>query len=194
MPKIIKDLESKIIESARDLFESESYENVEMKSIAESADIAVGTLYNYFPGKKQLFITVAKIGWKELLISLKSSIIEKKSPRDNLKNLMVQLYTLSEPKKKMWAGFFIEKTALLEKDIDEIQSFLRKMLIKLNNEFRKIIERIDFSNKKEFPNYDRHKSRISYLLMDTVINLLLEFGDDREGNLDFINKFVDYFF
>lgn len=52
MPKIIKNLEEKIFNNAQKLFCENGYENVDMKTIAENCSIAVGTLYNYFPNKK----------------------------------------------------------------------------------------------------------------------------------------------
>ena len=55
MPKLIKDIKIKILEASMDLFDSIGYENLSMRKISEKANIAVGTLYNYFPNKKKSF-------------------------------------------------------------------------------------------------------------------------------------------
>lgn len=64
MPKIIKDLEEKILETAQHLFTSESYAGVDMRRIATETGIATGTLYNYFPSKKDLLLAVVEHSWR----------------------------------------------------------------------------------------------------------------------------------
>lgn len=194
MPKLIKGIKNRILENAKMLFETESFEKVEMKIIAENSGIAVGTLYNYFPGKKELFLISVKSGWEELFNSLKGSINDTLTPKENLKRLLTDLYILSEPKRKMWAGFFSEKTRIPEKEIDEIQLFLQKMLSKLNLLFLNILEKMQIPEKSNFPNFTKHKDRISFLIMDMIVSLLLKFGEDSSGNLEFINNLVDYLF
>jgi AcrR family transcriptional regulator len=44
----------RILDRAMDLFEKDGFDNVTMEGIAESADVAKGTLYNYFPAKEAI--------------------------------------------------------------------------------------------------------------------------------------------
>lgn len=74
MPKLIKDIKIKILKVSMDLFETIGYENLSMRKISEKADIAVGTLYNYFPNKKSLFLEILEISWLETLTQLKVSV------------------------------------------------------------------------------------------------------------------------
>ena len=63
MPKIIKDAEKQILQSATELFGQHGYHSADMKMISNKTGIAVSTIYNYFPTKKKLFISVLeKVG------------------------------------------------------------------------------------------------------------------------------------
>ena len=56
MPKIIENLDEEISKTALELFRDNSYQNVSMRKIASEVGIAVGTLYNYYPNKWELYI------------------------------------------------------------------------------------------------------------------------------------------
>ncbi|RCW50782.1 MULTISPECIES: TetR/AcrR family transcriptional regulator [unclassified Halanaerobium] len=58
MPKIINNLRNKIYKTASQLFSERGYADVTMKIVAEETGIAVGTLYNYYANKEELFIKV----------------------------------------------------------------------------------------------------------------------------------------
>lgn len=53
-----KETEEKITSSARDIFLKKGYHDTTMEEIAAKADIGVGTLYNYFKSKAEIFISI----------------------------------------------------------------------------------------------------------------------------------------
>lgn len=63
MPKLIFNIEDRIFLSAKELFYEKGYEQVNMKEIAQRADMAVGTLYNYFSNKTDLYLSVLEQSW-----------------------------------------------------------------------------------------------------------------------------------
>ncbi|MGM0499697.1 MAG: TetR/AcrR family transcriptional regulator, partial [Bacillota bacterium] len=73
MPKIIENLEEEIAKTALELFRNNSYENVSMRKIAAEVGIAVGTLYNYYPNKWELYIEVFEESWRETYEILKKN-------------------------------------------------------------------------------------------------------------------------
>lgn len=48
----------RIIGAALDLLTEREYDRIQMRDVAEAADVALGTLYRYFPSKEQLFAHV----------------------------------------------------------------------------------------------------------------------------------------
>ncbi|NLM98223.1 MAG: TetR/AcrR family transcriptional regulator, partial [Halanaerobiaceae bacterium] len=77
MPKIIKNLDEKINNTALYLFSTRGYNQVTMKLIADETGVAVGTLYNYYTNKMNLFISVFK-EYLSQLSELLHEIIENK--------------------------------------------------------------------------------------------------------------------
>ncbi|WP_157950173.1 TetR/AcrR family transcriptional regulator [Vallitalea okinawensis] len=84
MPKKIKDLEKKILDSVTSIFLNEGYEAIDMRRIAKEAGIAVGTLYNYYPNKKDLVSHLFKELWKESIDNLQKVIDNTSILREEL--------------------------------------------------------------------------------------------------------------
>ena len=88
MPKIIKDIEENILSAAFELFGEYGYKEADMKKIAKKAGIAVGTLYNYYSNKKELFIKVFEMSWKNTFSRLDDMYMENLSPKEKMRNLL----------------------------------------------------------------------------------------------------------
>src|ERR1700679_2570802 len=73
-----------IIDAGLVLLERNEYERIQIKDVAEEADVALGTLYHYFASKEHLFAEVL-VKWAA---SLKSSLVRHPprglSPREKL--------------------------------------------------------------------------------------------------------------
>ena len=63
MPKLIPRLKTQILETAERMFIREGYEGVSMRRLAAEVNVAVGTLYNYFPDKATLFLSLMDESW-----------------------------------------------------------------------------------------------------------------------------------
>ena len=57
MPKIIQNLENRLIAEAKLQVQTLGYGAVTIRSIAKSCGVGVGTVYNYFPSKEALVAT-----------------------------------------------------------------------------------------------------------------------------------------
>ena len=54
MPKIIENLESKLLEEAKRQIQESGYGAMTIRSVAKGCGVGVGTVYNYFPSKEAL--------------------------------------------------------------------------------------------------------------------------------------------
>jgi AcrR family transcriptional regulator len=57
---------SRIIRTALEQLSESDYEDIQMRDVAEGSDVALATLYRYFPSKEQLFAAV-QLEWVERL-------------------------------------------------------------------------------------------------------------------------------
>lgn len=104
MPKIIENLEAEISKTALELFRDNSYQNVSMRKIASEVGIAVGTLYNYYPNKWELYIEVFEESWRETYLILKDNY--QQSNNDYLINYLKVLSKEMKNKKAIVRELF----------------------------------------------------------------------------------------
>jgi AcrR family transcriptional regulator len=57
---------SRIIRTALEMLTESDYDDIQMRDVAEGSDVALATLYRYFPSKEQLFAAV-QLEWVERL-------------------------------------------------------------------------------------------------------------------------------
>ena len=69
----------RIIDSASQLFSQNNYHEVMIEDVAKNANIAKGTVYNYFESKEELYFTLIE----QKMSSLTNSLIEKISGENN---------------------------------------------------------------------------------------------------------------
>lgn len=70
MPKIIENLENKLIAEACRQIEEVGYGAVTIRSIAKACGVGVGTVYNYFPSKDDLLAHYLLADWTECITAI----------------------------------------------------------------------------------------------------------------------------
>ena len=70
MPKIIENLESRLIAEACRQIEEVGYGAVTIRSIAKACGVGVGTVYNYFPSKDDLLAHYLFADWIECITAI----------------------------------------------------------------------------------------------------------------------------
>ncbi|MFN3604063.1 MAG: TetR/AcrR family transcriptional regulator [Leptonema sp. (in: bacteria)] len=63
MPKIVdhEEYKKQVLEKCIDIFYKQGYRNVSLRDIAKHLKVSVGSLYYYFPSKKELFLEMYKM-------------------------------------------------------------------------------------------------------------------------------------
>lgn len=70
MPKIIENLESRLVQEARRQIEESGYGAVTIRSVAKSCGVGVGTVYNYFPSKDALLASYMLADWNQCISAI----------------------------------------------------------------------------------------------------------------------------
>ena len=69
MPKIIPNIRSRILQSARRQLAEGGYPSLSLRGVAKDCGIALGTTYHYFQNKQDLAIEVLREDWNNEVIA-----------------------------------------------------------------------------------------------------------------------------
>ena len=91
MPKIIENLESKLIEEAKKQLETCGYSALTIRSVAKGCGVGVGTVYNYFSSKDDLLATYLLSDWKDCMAAISDVSLRSDSPAPVIRYMFDQL-------------------------------------------------------------------------------------------------------
>ena len=96
MPKIIENLESKLIEEAKKQIEQSGYSSLTIRSVAKACGVGVGTVYNYFPSKDDLLATYLLSDWKDCMAAIDNASQQSDSPAPVIRCMFDQLLSYAK--------------------------------------------------------------------------------------------------
>ncbi len=106
-----------ILEAATVIFARYGYRQTDVQYIADEAGVGKGTVYRYFPSKKQLFLSAVDQGMQNLKQKIDSSMENSKDPFIQLQNAA-----------RAYLNFFHDHPEIIELFIQERSEFKdRKM-------------------------------------------------------------------
>ncbi|MBQ3791868.1 MAG: TetR/AcrR family transcriptional regulator [Clostridia bacterium] len=85
MPKIIPNLRERLLAEAKKQINEKGYSGLTVRSISDALEIAVGTVYNYFPSKEHLIFTYMFEDWVTVLEKARTH--PTKDPESYLRNI-----------------------------------------------------------------------------------------------------------
>ena len=91
MPKIIENLNDRLLAEVRLQLAQGGYEAVTIRSIAKGCGVGVGTVYNYFPSKEALVAAYLLEDWTQCIEAVRSAAETSDSPRPVLQCIYEQL-------------------------------------------------------------------------------------------------------
>lgn len=133
MPKIIEDLENRLIAEAKKQVEEQGYGAVTIRSVAKSCGVGVGTVYNYFTSKDALLAAYILEGWKKCMATIQETSSATQNPEPVMRCIYDQLLHFSKDHQSVFqdagaavafAGSFGQYHAMLRAQIaDPVKKF-----------------------------------------------------------------------
>lgn len=196
MPKIIPDLHNRILEAASKLFATVGYANTDMKALAGELGISVGTLYNYFPSKPELFIEVT-LRWRSNLVDKFSRIAESGgAPRRRLVEIMHTMLANAETFTGIWKEFIAvtqskdPKGGAAWQQHHTMEEREKEFFERMRDLLRQILAEVETAR----PLLDDPKNRFVMMLVFPLINLAMRHPNEHAENARFLDNWIDFLF
>ena len=91
MPKIIENLESKLIEEACKQVKQSGYGAFTIRSVAKACGVGIGTVYNYFQSKDDLLAAFLLRDWRSCMTAIVNASEQSASPEPVVRCIFDQL-------------------------------------------------------------------------------------------------------
>jgi AcrR family transcriptional regulator len=191
MPKIIENLDGEIAKTALELFRDNSYQNVSMRKIASEAGIAVGTLYNYYSNKWELYIEVFEESWRETYQILKKNC--QQLEKDYLLNYLKIISEEMKNKKAIVRELFryiINDLEIGEEEQKEKFNRVRFPKVLINQIYDLFISVLEKEFEMEIEKENRDLYRL-FTMIQTDIPLLQQNFKDNDENIQFLYDIIN---
>jgi len=177
MTKIIDQLEEKVNQSSFRLFAERGYSHVTMQMVAKDVGISVGTLYNYYSNKQDLFLNAFKQGFNKAYSILESIIERDGNAHEFISALYDEVVRLQ--------GFSRElmRDKINHEAIDNLRAHLLMLMSSLIYRAEEKKHIIEMSEKD--------KERSIRLLILAIHDFAREYPEDREENIDFVCRLAN---
>lgn len=199
MPKIMKDIEKKILNSAIELFKEKGYESADMRTIAKENKIAVGTLYNYFSSKKQLFRRALEESWKDTLSRLEKIVESEDDFKERIVMYVRELYYGLISRNGLGKELILIELFDSVKETVPYENKENTALKKLENIFFRLVKNLEDlikegSNNSSINITKGEERRFAIMLVATTKDMIIQYPDEGEKNIEFIKQIINHTF
>lgn len=108
MPKIIENLEARLIAEAKRQISQDGYGSMTIRSVASGCGVGVGTVYNYFPSKDDMTAAFMLEDWKKCMAAIEEAGRYSDSSEMVLRCIYDQLVSYS----RLYQAIFRDEAAL----------------------------------------------------------------------------------
>jgi AcrR family transcriptional regulator len=196
MPRKIPDVEAKILRTSSKHFIQKGYVEVNMRDIATEAGTSVGTLYNYYPTKKALFMASRQIWMESFHEQTRTEIRSGEDPWAFLETLLFRLMDgLSH-----WSGLYDEfittaKGELGAEDLEALQCQLKDDLFELVVEpINRLVGVVAEKTGVTVSLLDHPGQRAGLALVSLIKTLVRFYPAEREQNRAFMKQVLNDMF
>ena len=175
----------KILVISREIVAEEGLNSLSIRKLAARCDLAVGSIYNYFPSKDDLLIETIESVWEDIF-----KIEDKNQEFDDfIKYLDHVLDHLITGIKKYPNFFNIHSLSFKSKNKDKAKSYMDFYLEKLKTEMICILNRDEKIKEEAFNDIFSKDDLIKYILT-TSICFIVDKNYDKDLFLKVIEKII----
>jgi len=169
VPKIIENLSDIILEHAREILLNEGYEKLSIRNVAKSCGLGIGTIYNYFPNKRDLIRQMILGYWEEYLEFLDKVEEGQESLFEKIKHSYEKLDSQVSKFKEIWVKICMDfSPESVHADMEVKKDFIEKLVRKFENIIKDELGRHPEEFDTPLDSYGMSKFIVQNLMMMSI--------------------------
>ena len=174
-----------ILKVAREIVSKEGLKALNIRKIARECDIAIGSVYYYFPSKDELMIEVIESVWEDIF-----RIEEMDSQDISFVDFIEKIFNHTEEGIKKYPNFFsIHSLTFKAQNMNKAKDSMAKFIDKLKENLLITIERDESINQNAF-NSDFTKEQLIEFILSALLSLVLQQNYDTKTLTYMIKKTI----
>lgn len=121
MPKKIENIQSKILSKGKEILDNGGFDAFNIRALSKECDIAIGTIYNYYPSKENLIANIMLLDWQKEIEKSKNKIKPSFDGYHTIKIIFETVLSFQQSCRETWG---------LSANSDKVQSELSSLLFK----------------------------------------------------------------
>jgi AcrR family transcriptional regulator len=102
LSRVIENPKQLILSKAKEILYNQGYHKLNMRGLSKACDIALGTIYNYYPTKKELVVEMMTDYWQNYLDSVEKIINSNADIYIKLNNIFNELEVFIQNFRQYW--------------------------------------------------------------------------------------------
>lgn len=151
MPKVIENIRETILQTAKSTLLSDGYDGLSLREVARRCNIAVGTIYNYFPSKLTLIAAIILEDWTKQMEKMRRICADAENAEAGIKSIFFILHEFALLYQDVW------NMSIHSKEVrDELANgrSRRQLLIEqMTGVIRTLLERFQISYDSFLPHF-----------------------------------------
>jgi AcrR family transcriptional regulator len=127
MPVAIEGGSQVILQAAKEQLMQEGYRGFSIRKVARQCGLAVGTIYNYFPSKKDLVVTLMIDYWEDAFAALTRAFETEHDIYGRLRQVYLKLKRFIEIFQESWADAEVNGQIYPTKESTRQQEYLDRL-------------------------------------------------------------------
>lgn len=174
-----------IINECQKIMVKKGIESLNMRMIANSCKIALGTLYHYFPTKDVLLLTLIESIWQSILLKE-----EKKEQIDSFLSYLSKWFECLKKGNEKYPNFLTTHAILIEKNrIDDAKGMMNRYFMDIKEKLLFALKKDRFIKKEIFSDDLKEESFIDFVFENLMMTNLHK-KDNMDSFLIIIQKML----
>lgn len=174
MARIIENPKELILNEAKKVLYNEGFASISIRRVAKECNIAVGTIYNYFPTKKELIVEMMANFWEEYFYNIEIILSSQENFYVKLKNIFNNLTEFIKKFREVWlSNELYSSPDYVESGLEKQNIYINKLIIIIEDLLKKEVYNHSHGITKKLNSYEL----ASFIVMNFISMVQMPYFD-----------------